>query len=155
METACCTCGMGWSSTEYPSTDMRALWRGLAGTIFWSYDRGSWPYDVVVILIVLFVLATPRHWFHDQPRSDALASTSVQVISEDPGSHIQTYRLDAKLLAPEKRSARSTPELERETHDILGRTVEGLKDHTFQVVRIDPIQSSDGSVQYYDVMIHP
>jgi hypothetical protein len=133
---------------------MRALWRGLVGTIFWSYERGSWPYDLVVILIVLFVLATPRHWFHDQPQSDALASTSVQVVSEDSSTQTQTYRLDAKLLAPEKRAAKSTPELERETHDILGRTVEDLKGRTFQVVRIDPIQASDGSVQYYDVMIH-
>jgi len=134
---------------------MRSLWRGLAGTIFWSYERGSWPYDLVVILIVLFVLATPRQWFHDQPQSNALASTSVQVVSEDSAAQTQTYRLDAKLLAPEKRTVKSTPELERETHDILGRTVEELKGHTFQVVRIDPIQASDGSVQYYDVTIHP
>src|ERR1700691_4927317 len=133
---------------------MRALWRGLVGTIFWSYERGSWPYDLVVILIVLFVLATPRHWFHDQPQSSALASSSVQVVNEDSAAQTQTYRLDAKLLAPEKRTAKSTPELERETHGILGRTVEDLKGRTFQVVRIDPIQASDGSVQYYDVMTH-
>ncbi len=134
---------------------MRALWRGVAGTIFWSYERGSWPYDLVVILIVLFVLATPRHWFHDQPQSNAHASTSVQIIFEDSAAQTQTYRLDAKLLPPEKRTVKSTPELERETHDILGRTVEELKGHTFQVVRIEPIQASDSSVQYYDVMIHP
>jgi hypothetical protein len=115
----------------------------------------SWPYDLVVVLIVLFVLATPRHWFHDQPQSSALASSSVQVVSEDSVAQTQTYRLDAKLLAPEKRTAKSTPELERETHGILGRTVEDLKGHTFQIVRIEPISASDGSVQYYDVTIHP
>ncbi len=134
---------------------MRSLWQGLVRTIFWSYERGSWPYDVMVIVIVLFVLATPRHWFHDQPQSSALASSGVQEVSEDAVARTQTYRLDAKLLAPEKRATKSTPELERETHDILGRTVESLKDHTFQVLRIDPVRGDDGSVLYYDVTIQP
>jgi hypothetical protein len=134
---------------------MRSLWQGLVRIIFWPYERMSWPYDLVVVLIVLFVLATPRNWFHDQPQSSALASSSVQMVSEDSAAQTQTYRVDAKLLAPEKRTAKSTPELERETHGILGRTVEDLKGHTFQIVRIDPISASDGSVQYYDVTIHP
>lgn len=133
---------------------MRALWRGLMGTIFWSYERGTWPYDLMVILIVLFVLATPTRWFHDKPQSSAVASSSVEALSQDSAARTHTYRLDAKLLAPEKRSAKSTPELERETHDILGRDLEDLKGHTFQVVRIDPVLASDGSVQSYDVMIH-
>ena len=47
------------------------------------------------------------------------------------------------------------PELERETHDILGRTVDDLKGHTFQVQRIDPVRSGDGPVLYYDVTVHP
>ena len=66
-----------------------------------------------------------------------------------------TYRLDAKALAPEKRATKSTPELERETHDMLGRKVSDLKGQTFQVVRIDPAISSNGSVLYYDVTVHP
>ena len=134
---------------------MRSLWRGIVRTIFWSYDRGSWPYDVMVILIVLFVVATPRHWFQDQPQTTAASNTSLQVVSEDPSAGTQTYRIDAKLLAPEKRTAKSTPELEREMHDILGRTVEDLKGRTFQVRMIDPVRADDGSVLYYDVTIHP
>lgn len=36
--------------------------------IFWEFPRASWPYDLVVALILLFIFATPRDWFHDQPR---------------------------------------------------------------------------------------
>jgi hypothetical protein len=133
---------------------MRRLWQGIVRTIFWSYDRGSWPYDLMVILIVIFVLATPRHWFQDQPKTIEVSSASVQVVAQDPSAGTQTYRLDAKLLAPEKRTAKSTPELERETHDILGRGVDDLKGHTFQVLAIDPVRGDDGSVLYYDVTIH-
>jgi hypothetical protein len=134
---------------------MRRVWQALVRTIFWSYERGSWPYDVMVIVIVLFVLATPRHWFHDQPQSGAQPNSNIQLITQDAGTGNQTYRLDASLLAPEKRTAKSTPELERETHDILGRDVEALKGQTFQVRRIDPVRGNDGTVLYYDVTIHP
>ena len=133
---------------------MRTLWRGISRTIFWSYDRGSWPYDVMVIAIVLFVLATPRHWFHDEPQTSAVAGADVQFLSADSDNLTRTYRLDAKALRPEKRTASTTPELERETHDILGRTVEELKERTFQVRRIDPVRADDGSVLYYDVTVH-
>ncbi|MGA8872299.1 MAG: hypothetical protein WA434_04760 [Candidatus Acidiferrales bacterium] len=134
---------------------MRPFWRGVGRVIFWSYERGSWPYDVMVVAILLFVLVTPRKWFHDEPHASVLASSDVQMVSQDTDSNTRTYRLDAKALPPEKRATKSTPELERETHDILGRTADDLKGQTFQVVRIDPALSADGSVLYYDVTVHP
>ncbi len=134
---------------------MRNLWRGIVRTIFWSYERGSWPYDLAVILIVLFVLITPTRWFHDQPQASANLSSKVQLQSEDPASQTHTYRLDATALPVEKRTTRPTPELEGETHDILARTVDELRDQTFQVVHIEPIAAQDGSILYYDVTIHP
>ncbi|MFY9690303.1 MAG: hypothetical protein WA369_03135 [Candidatus Acidiferrales bacterium] len=134
---------------------MRSFWRGVGRVIFWSYERGTWPYDVMVIAIVLFVLVTPRKWFRDEPQASVLAATAVLLVSQDPASDTTTYRLDAKAFAPEKRATKSTPELERETHDMLGRTVSDLKGQTFQVVRIDPAISSNGSVLYYDVTVHP
>jgi hypothetical protein len=134
---------------------MRSFWRGIVRVVFWSYDRGSWPYDVLVVVIVIFVLATPRSWFHDRPQSGAGASASVQFISEDSGSDTRMYRLDAGALSPPKRATRPTPELERETHDILGRNVDDLKARTFQVVRIDPVLDGNGAVLHYDVTIRP
>lgn len=133
---------------------MRRLWQGIVRTVFWSYDRGSWPYDVMVILIVLFVVATPRGWFHDQPRAATLPDASLHVIAQDATAGTQTYRIDAKWLPPDKRAAKPTPELEREAHDILGRAVADLKGHTFQVLAIQPVRADDGSVLYYDVTIH-
>jgi hypothetical protein len=134
---------------------MRSFWRGIVRAIFWSYDRGSWPYDVLVIAIVIFVLATPRSWFHDRPQSGVGESASVQLVSEDSSSQTRVYRLDAGALSPQKRATRPTPELERETHDILGRTVGDLKARTFQVLRIDPVVDGDGAVLHYDVTIRP
>jgi hypothetical protein len=132
---------------------MSGIWRGFVRTIFWSYERGSWPYDVAVILIVIFVLLTPARWFHDQPQSKVVASTEVQVVSSDALANTTTYRVNAEELPVEKRANRSTPELEREMHRILGNTVQELKDQSFEVVRIDPQTAADASVAAYDVTV--
>jgi hypothetical protein len=154
MGIASCTCATAWLWTAPQFINMRGFWRGLVRTVFWSYERGSWPYDLMVVAIVAFVLLTPRSWFHDQPRSSGLINSGVQLVSQDSGSHTRTYRIDAKVLAPEKRGTKLTPELERETHDILDRTVSELQEHAFQVVQIDPVSGGDGSVLYYDVTVH-
>jgi len=100
---------------------MRSLWRGIVRTVFWSYERGSWPYDLMVILIVFFVLLTPRAWFRDQPLPAAPPRASIKLVADDALNQTQTYRIDSAVFATEKRAARPTPELERETHDLLGR----------------------------------
>jgi hypothetical protein len=132
---------------------MRRLGQGLARTIFWSYERGSWPYDVMVLTIIAFVLLTPRSWFHDQPRPADSGTAGVQLVSQDSVGKTRIYRLDAAMLSPEKRAKKSTPELERETHDIIERKVQEFKEQRFRVVQIDPTLSGDGSVLYYSVTI--
>jgi hypothetical protein len=109
----------------------------------------------MVIAIVVFVLCTPRSLFHDQPQTTAQTSSDVQLLSEDDATQTRTYRLDASILQPQKRAKEPTPELERETHDILSRTVVDLKTRTFQVKRIDPVRAGDGSIAYYDITVQP
>src|ERR1700675_4212636 len=91
---ASCTCVMARSSTALRFTNMRSFWQAIVRTLLWSYERGSWPYDVMVIVIILFVLVTPARWFHDQPQAAALANSKVQFRSQDFASQTHTYRLD-------------------------------------------------------------
>ena len=37
--------------------------------LFWDFARATWQYDVVVGLILIFIFATPREWFRDQPKA--------------------------------------------------------------------------------------
>jgi hypothetical protein len=131
---------------------MRKLWNGVVRAVFWSYERGTWPYDLMVIAIVAFVLLTPRKWFHDQMQPGEIAASDVRLVSED-GSNPRIYRIEAEVLPPNKRSSKPTPELEREIHDVLGRTVGDLKGRTFQVRAIDAARAEDGNVLYYTVTV--
>ncbi len=48
---------------------MRAIGRFL----FWDHPRGSWQYDVMVALILVFIFLTPRDIFRDQPKPPAIS----------------------------------------------------------------------------------
>lgn len=131
---------------------MKTLWRALTKMIFWSYERGSWPYDVMVVLIVLFVLFTPRRWFQDQPRNDQPVA-GIVFVAEDAATRTETYRLDARLFRPQDSPGKPSPELERQTHEILSKSVGDLKGQIFQVRKISSVRGDDGSLQYYEVEV--
>jgi hypothetical protein len=131
---------------------MRAIWHVIVRTVFWSYERGTWPYDVAVAAIVLFVLLSPRSWFHDQPQVGPPAyAAQVELLSDDPASRTVTYRVDARLLASPIR----TPELEHDLHEAVSKNVAGMRGRKFQILRIEPIRGEDGTVVSYDVAIQP
>jgi len=92
--------------------------------LFWDFARASWQYDVVVALILLFIFATPREWFHDQPKA-----SSVILISSRNG--INNVFIAPGLLA-------SVPEAERSARaEALIHQRTGKRWH---VLRVEPIR---------------
>lgn len=131
---------------------MRSLWNAITRTVFWSYERGTWPYDVLVAAIVLFVLLSPRAWFSDQTRVGAASQPGqVQLQEQDVKSGVATYRVDFHLLVNPPR----TTELEKRAHDLLEKDVDALRGKTFKIERIEPVTTEDGTVLYYDISVRP
>jgi hypothetical protein len=132
---------------------MRTFWKSLVRVVFWSYERGTWPYDVAVVVIVLFVLLSPRTWFRDRPPVGPVPSPDmVQLTASDATGGTQTYRIDARLLQL------PTPEsqLEHDLHEAMRKSVQALhKTNSFEIVRIEPVRGDDGTIAYYDVSIKP
>jgi|SRR5580658_4951880 hypothetical protein len=135
-----------------PREAMRTIWRVLSRIAFWSYERGTWPYDVAVAAIVVFVLFSPRSWFHDQPAvGPPSAQTLVVLESSDGAGPTQTYSVDARLLASPIR----TPELEHDLHDAMRKNTESLRHGNFRILRIEPIRGEGDTVVSYEVTISP
>jgi hypothetical protein len=131
---------------------MRTLWRAIVRVLFWSYERGTWQYDVAVVGIALFVLFSPRliH-FNDQPPVGPPPSPAmIELRTVTPGQ-IATYRVDARLLASPIR----TPELEHDLHETVQKNVVDLRHGRFEILRIEPIRGEGDTVAYYDVSIKP
>jgi hypothetical protein len=133
--------------------EMRGFWRAIGQIVFWAYERGSWPYDIMVAAILLFVLATPRHWFHDQPVVASPPLAAFQRIPQDSDAAIYTYRVNAALLTPSERASSYSPRLEEQIHEFLSRSMPELRTRTFQVERIQPVTDSSGALQAYDVRV--
>jgi hypothetical protein len=127
---------------------MAALGRILTRTFLWSYERGTWQYDVAVIVILIFVLLTPRAWFRDQPQVGMPAtSAQVQLFSDD--GRRQVYRVDARVLAPPEQ----TPALQNDLHNALQKALPDLRNGRFSIARIEPVRDETGTVIAYQVEI--
>jgi hypothetical protein len=127
---------------------MASLGQILSRTFFWSYERGTWQYDAAVILILVFVLLTPRSWFHDKPQSGApVTPGQVQLISQE-GNHLK-YRLDARILAPPTKLA-----LQNDLHTALQEALPELRNGNFSIANIERIRDEQGAVIAYQVEVH-
>jgi hypothetical protein len=60
--------------------------------IFWDFPRASWPYDVVVALILLFIFVTPRDFFRDQPKASG-------VVLMTPSHGSSRFFIESELLS--------------------------------------------------------
>jgi hypothetical protein len=80
-----------------PAVSMSPVWRTLRGYIFWSYERGTLHYDVMVTLILFFVFLSP-YWinFKDKPVERNPHRTGVVVLPDDQGGLI--YQIDARAI---------------------------------------------------------
>jgi hypothetical protein len=128
---------------------MSGIGRVLYRTFFWSYERGSWQYDVAVGLILVFVLLTPSRWFHDQPQVGLSVNAHQVELVSAPGQ-AEVYRIDARVLAPPER----TPALQNDLHNVMQRARPDLNDGHFSIGKIEPIRDAQGNVIAYEVEIH-
>jgi len=127
---------------------MGRLGQILSRTFFWSYERGSWQYDVAVILILIFVLLTPRRWFRDLPLVGMPSGTApVEFVSK--AGETEVYRVDARAIAPPER----TPALQSELHNTLQKSRKELSDGRFAIGTIEAVRDDQGIVVAYRVEI--
>src|SRR5438876_6574981 len=51
--------------------------------IFWTYPRTSWQWDVLCVLILVFIFLTPKSWFENTAYKRSHAAQTTVVISTD------------------------------------------------------------------------
>jgi hypothetical protein len=130
---------------------MASLQKILGRIFFWSYERGAWQYDIAVVVILIFVLLTPRGWFRDQPQVGMPAAPEqVQLVLVSDDGHRQQYRVDARVLAPPEQA----PALANDLHNALQRALPDLHNGHFSITRIVAVRDAEGTVVAYEVDIH-
>jgi hypothetical protein len=121
---------------------MNAVWRTIRGYIWWSYERGSLHYDVMVTLILLFVFLSP-YWinFNDRPVERNPHPTGVSVVPDAAGGLI--YQIDASAVKAKDNDA---------LRDELRKIIEPISG-AVAVTKFEPVRDRLGRVQSYRVWV--
>ncbi len=120
---------------------MEKLWRVVKGYIFWTFERGSFHYDVMVTLILFFIFLAPRFVdfkdqseFRDQPAKNPPHPTRLEVIRD--GDSLM-YQVDASLVEGQD-DAMVRGSLLREITPVSGEVTisrtEAVRDNTGHIV---------------------
>lgn len=127
---------------EAPSVPVNRAWRTIKGFIFWSYERGTVQYDIMVTLILIFVFFSPRLInFNDHPVERNPHSTGVLVYPDGRGEFI--YQVEAKAVATSDDAA---------VRVALLRVIEPIAGGV-NISRYETVQDEKGRVTAYKVWV--
>jgi len=96
--------------------------------VFWNYPRTSWQWDVLCVLILVFIFLTPKSWFAN--------------ISYTPQAAYTIVVLEAEAFGPQPVDA-----------EIKQRAKEVAQRPDAQDVKVRPQIDSSGKIKRYEVDI--
>lgn len=122
--------------------------RLLRSYLFWTYERGSLHYDVMVTLILLFLFLAPRFIdFKDRPVPD-VGLQPTQVLVRHEGYNAGSERLVYTVRAADLHGVTGPP-----LQDAAMKIIQPISGPV-TVERITPVQDTAGHVVAYDVTVH-
>ena len=121
---------------------LRKLWGALRPIVFWSYRRGSWQYDLIVVGILAFIFLTPRDLFRDQPRPPS----AQQIADLSDGKGTVVFWVEPSVVD-------DTPE--EELTEKLRRLLRQRKDKNLRIIDMQPTKDAEGKVRAYLVYARP
>ena len=108
---------------------------------FWTYERGSFHYDVMVTLILAFIFLTPRIWnYGDHPQDVKLAKGSVLVKTQ--GADGLVFDIPAAQIQPD---GELDAQIRQSVEAVSGPVV---------VDRFEAVKEPHGKTKLYRVWAH-
>lgn len=66
--------------------------------VFWTYPRTSWQWDVLCVLILVFIFLTPKSWFENSAYQRTHAGQTTIVMSTDVvGSQLDKSEIERRV----------------------------------------------------------
>ena len=121
---------------------MKKAWTTIRGYIWWTHSRGSFHYDVMVTLILLFIFVTPYFVnYKDKPAARSPRARSVLVMPD--GDNDLIFQVDA-------RDVKGASDEEKQAD--LQRIIEPISGYV-RIKRWAPEQDGTGHVVGYHVWV--
>jgi hypothetical protein len=125
----------------------RPISQVLKSYFYWTYPRGSFHYDVMVTLILLFIFVTPYVWdYGDKPRSTASHTSNVVIRGDGGHGLIVTLQASDVNVPPASSDAVIKKALKKAMEPVLG---DSMFVDRWQVTR-----DSSGNPQTWTVFAH-
>ncbi|MGD0445176.1 MAG: hypothetical protein ABSA39_14675 [Edaphobacter sp.] len=116
--------------------------------IFWSYERGSFHYDIMVTAILLFMFFSPLFInYHDKP-VETVALHASEVLVKEAGSSGSSGRFMYQIRADDMGSA--TTDAERKA--AMLRVIEPISGEV-TLERYEAVRDSQGKVVAYNAWV--
>lgn len=130
-----------FTSSGAVSQPRRSLGQVLRSYFYWTYPRGSFHYDVMVTLILLFIFVTPHLWdFGAKPTPISRLAHPIEVSGY--GTHglvITVSAADVNLPAGAS---------DRQVKEVLRRAIEPVTGDAVFVERWKTITDAQGNVEW-------
>lgn len=88
--------------------------------VFWNYPRTSWQWDVLCVVILIFIFLTPKTWFANTAyqRSHNLRTVPIEVVGGKPDK-IEAERHAKEVVGNPNATISETREIKDQTGKIL------------------------------------
>jgi len=128
-------------TTAPASLPMNGIWPTIRSYIFWQHERGTLAYDIMVTLILIFVLFSPRVInFNDKPISRDPHPTELTVTTDAEGR--LSYQIAASAIHPGDDAS---------VREQLLRIIEPISG-AVSIVSYEAVADGKGRVQSYKVL---
>ncbi len=125
------------------------MWRVLRSYLFWTYERGSFHYDVMVTLILLFLFVAPRFVdFKDKP-VETVPLLASEVLVKEAGHSGQSSRFMYQVRADDMNGAST----DAERRAAILRLIEPISGEVTLDGPIQEIKNARGKVVAYDAWV--
>jgi hypothetical protein len=123
----------------------------LRSYVFWTYERGSFHYDVMVTLILIFMFLSPRLIdFKDRP-VETVALNSSEVLVKEDGTSGGASRFMYQIRADEPGGPQAAQTDEQRRAAML-RVIEPISG-AVTVERYEPVVDTHSKVVAYNVWV--
>jgi hypothetical protein len=128
---------------QAPALPVSRVWRTLRSYIFWSYERGSFHYDVMVTLILVFVFFTP-YWinYKDKPIERNPHPTGVSVLPDAQGGFL--YQIEGSAV---------TAKEDEDIREQLLQVIEPIAGGAVSITRYEAVRDPRGRITTYKVWV--
>ena len=112
---------------------MRGLFTTLKKIFFWNYARNTWQWDLLCVVILIFIFLTPKSWFSGSERAEGMLHQSRIV---------KTLLIGSEVVGSQEDKGK----IEQHVKSLTGRT-------NVEVLAVRPIADADGRIRSFEVDI--